>query len=94
MLLPLLVPAIAAGLLVVFALSIDDFVVAQYLASGADTTTVPMRIYSQARGAPTPALNALATIMLVVSLLALRAGLAACSGASRRGEAATRRWSS
>ena len=30
-----------------------------------------MRIYSQARGGPTPALNALATIMLVVTLLAL-----------------------
>jgi spermidine/putrescine transport system permease protein len=70
-LLPLLVPAMAASLLVAFALSIDDFVVSQYLASGADTTTVPMRIYSQARGGPTPALNALATIMLVVSLLAL-----------------------
>jgi spermidine/putrescine transport system permease protein len=70
-LLPLLLPAMAASLLVAFALSIDDFVVAQYLASGADTTTVPMRIYAQARGAPTPALNALATIMLVVSLLAL-----------------------
>jgi spermidine/putrescine transport system permease protein len=70
-LLPLLVPAMAASILVAFALSIDDFVVSQYLASGADTTTVPMRIYSQARGAPTPALNALATIMLVVSLLAL-----------------------
>jgi spermidine/putrescine transport system permease protein len=70
-LVPLLVPAMLASLLVSFALSIDDFVVAQYLASGADTTTVPMRIYSQARGGPTPALNALATIMLVVSLLAL-----------------------
>jgi spermidine/putrescine transport system permease protein len=70
-LLPLLVPAMAASLLVSFALSIDDFVVAQYLASGADTTTVPMRIYSQARAGPTPALNALATIMLIVSLLAL-----------------------
>jgi spermidine/putrescine transport system permease protein len=69
--LPLLVPAMVASLLVAFALSIDDFVVAQYLASGADTTTVPMRIYSQARGGPTPALNALATIMLVVSLAAL-----------------------
>jgi spermidine/putrescine transport system permease protein len=70
-LVPLLVPAMLASLLVSFALSIDDFVVAQYLASGSDTTTVPMRIYSQARGGPTPALNALATIMLVVSLLAL-----------------------
>ena len=37
------------SLLIVFALSIDDFVVSQYLASGADTTTVPMRIYAQAR---------------------------------------------
>jgi spermidine/putrescine transport system permease protein len=70
-LLPLLAPAIAAALLSVFALSIDDFVVAQYMASGADTTTVPMRIYASARAAPTPALNALVTIMLVFTLLAL-----------------------
>jgi spermidine/putrescine transport system permease protein len=70
-LLPLLMPAIAASLLVVFALSIDDFVVAQYLSSGADTTTVPMKIYSTARNAPTPALNALATIMLFVTLFCL-----------------------
>jgi spermidine/putrescine transport system permease protein len=61
----------AASFLVAFALSIDDFVVAQYLAGGAETTTVPMRIYAQARGAPTPALNALVTVMLLVSLLAL-----------------------
>jgi len=70
-LLPLLAPAIAASLLTVFALSIDDFVVTQYMASGADTTTVPMRIYASARAAPTPALNALATILLAFSLLAL-----------------------
>ncbi len=70
-LLPLLAPAIAASLLIVFALSIDDFVVSQYLASGADTTTVPMRIYAQARAAPTPALNALATLMLATTLIAL-----------------------
>jgi spermidine/putrescine transport system permease protein len=70
-LMPMLLPAMAVSLLVAFALSIDDFVVSQYLASGSSTTTVPMRIYAQARGAPTPALNALATLMLVVSLLAL-----------------------
>jgi spermidine/putrescine transport system permease protein len=74
-LLPLLLPAMVASLLVAFALSIDDFVVTQYLSSGAGTTTVPMRIYAQARGAPTPALNALATVMLVVSLLALALAL-------------------
>jgi spermidine/putrescine transport system permease protein len=84
-LLPLLMPAVAAGFLVVLALSIDDFVVAQYLSSGADTTTVPMRIYSQARNAPTPALNALATIMLAVTLLALLVAWLVFRGFSRRG---------
>jgi spermidine/putrescine transport system permease protein len=86
-LLPLLMPAMAASLLIVFALSIDDFVVAQYLASGADTTTVPMRIYAQARGAPTPALNALATIMLVVSLLALALAYGVLRALGRGGRA-------
>jgi spermidine/putrescine transport system permease protein len=84
-LLPLLMPAVAAGFLIVFALSIDDFVVAQYLASGADTTTVPMRIYAQARNAPTPALNALATVMLACSLLALALAYVAFRALGRRG---------
>jgi spermidine/putrescine transport system permease protein len=70
-LLPLLSPAIISSLLIVFALSIDDFVVTSYLAKGSDTETVPIKLYSAARGAPTPALNALATIMVVVTLLCL-----------------------
>ena len=84
-LLPLLAPAMVASLLVAFALSIDDFVVTQYLSSGADTTTVPMRIYAQARAAPTPALNALATLMLVVSLLALALAVVVFRAFARRG---------
>jgi spermidine/putrescine transport system permease protein len=88
-LLPLLVPAMLSSLLVAFALSIDDFVVAQYLSSGADTATVPMRIYAQARGAPTPALNALVTIMLVVSLLALVLAILVFRFFSRDGRSAT-----
>ena len=67
-LLPLLSPAILASAAVVFALSIDDFVVTQYLAGDADTTTVSMLLYASARGAPTPALNALATIALFITL--------------------------
>lgn len=70
-LLPLLAPAIVASAAVVFALSIDDFVVTQYLSSDASTTTVSMLLYAQARGAPTPALNALATVALVVTLATL-----------------------
>ena len=67
-LLPLLAPAILASAAVVFALSIDDFVVTQYLSGDASTQTVSMLLYSSARGAPTPALNALATIALAITL--------------------------
>ena len=70
-LLPLLAPAIVASAAVVFALSIDDFVVTQYLSSDASTVTVPMLLYATARGAPTPALNAIATVMLLITLLTL-----------------------
>ena len=70
-LLPLLAPAILASAAVVFALSIDDFVITQYLAGGADTTTVSMLLYASGRGAPTPALNALATVTLFITLATL-----------------------
>ena len=66
-LLPLLMPAIVASLLIVFALSIDDFVVTQYMSSNSATTTIPMFLYSNARGGTsTPALNGLATLLVVM----------------------------
>jgi spermidine/putrescine transport system permease protein len=69
-LLPMLAPAVLASMLIVFALSIDDFVVTQYMSSSGETTTVPMLLYANARGgATTPALNAVATIMVVVTLI-------------------------
>ena len=69
--LPLLVPAIIASAAVAFALSIDDFVVTQYLSGNASTTTVSMLLYASARGAPTPALNAIATVALLITLATL-----------------------
>jgi spermidine/putrescine transport system permease protein len=69
-LLPLLMPAIVASMLIVFALSIDDFVVTQYMSSNAGTTTIPMYLYSNARGGTTtPALNALATVLVLTTLI-------------------------
>jgi spermidine/putrescine transport system permease protein len=68
-LLPMLTPAIVASAIVVFALSMDDFVVSAFLSSGSTTDTVPVRIYSAGRTAPTPALNALATLTLALTLL-------------------------
>ena len=74
-LLPLLGPAIFASLMVVFAGSIDDFVISSFLSTGVSSETVPMKIYSSGRATATPALNALATMMLVITLLCV--GLAA-----------------
>ncbi len=68
---PLLTPAVFAAAVLVFATSIDDFVVSSLLSSGAGSETVPVAIYGSVRGGATPALNALATVMLVASLLAL-----------------------
>jgi spermidine/putrescine transport system permease protein len=70
-LLPLLMPAVFASAMIVFATSLDDFVVSQFLFGSADNETVPILLYNAVRAAPTPALNALATILLVGTFLAL-----------------------
>jgi spermidine/putrescine transport system permease protein len=67
----MLIPAIVASVMVVFAVSIDDFVISAFLSEGAASETVPIKIYSTVRGSPTPALNALATVMLVIVLVAI-----------------------
>ena len=70
-LLPLLTPALIASLAIVFALSIDDFVISQFLVGGADSVTIPVRLYSGARLAPPPSLNALATVLMVITIGAI-----------------------
>ena len=71
MLLPLLLPAILSSLMIVFAISIDDFVISQWLSCGADCDTMPIRIYSATRAAPLPSINALAAIMVYFTIAAL-----------------------
>jgi spermidine/putrescine transport system permease protein len=70
-LVPLLMPSIFASAMLVFATSLDDFVVSQFLFGDASNVTVPIKLYNAVRSAPTPALNALATLLLVASFLAL-----------------------
>jgi spermidine/putrescine transport system permease protein len=70
-LMPLLTPAIVASAAVVFAISLDDFVISQWLSSGGGTDTVPIVIYGATRAAPLPSTNAIATIMMVLTLLSL-----------------------
>jgi spermidine/putrescine transport system permease protein len=74
--LPMLTPAIFASTVLVFADVIDDFVIVRYLSGDSSTEPVSVKIYNTARAAPTPALNALATILLVVALLAVVVGYA------------------
>lgn len=85
-LLPLLMPAIAASLMVAFAISIDDFVISAFLTSDFRSATIPVRLYSAARLGPTPALNALASILLVTSMLAIALAVGAMRRAKRRQE--------
>ena len=73
-LLPLLSPAIFASAVLVFADVIDDFVLVRYLSADAASEPMSVKIYNSARSSPTPALNALATIMLVSSLVAITLG--------------------
>ena len=85
MLLPLLAPAIFASVMVVFATSVDDFVISSFLSTGASTETVPIKIYSGARAGSTPALNALATVMLLLTLTAVAIAAVVLRSIQRRG---------
>ncbi len=67
-LMPMLLPAIFASTVLVFADVIDDFVIVRYLSGDSSTEPVSVKIYNTARGAPTPALNALATLVLAASI--------------------------
>jgi spermidine/putrescine transport system permease protein len=70
-LLPMLRPAILASAVLVFASTIDDFVIVEQLSSTAATQPMSVLIYANVHGGLSgPALNALATIMLVFSLVA------------------------
>jgi spermidine/putrescine transport system permease protein len=72
--LPMLTPAIFASAVLVFADIIDDFVLVRYLSGNASTEPVSVKIYNTARAAPTPALNALATLLLLAALAAVVIG--------------------
>jgi len=82
--LPLIFPAIAAGWMLAFSLSLDDLVIASFT-TGPGATTLPIRIYSQVRLGVKPEINAICTIMVVVVALAtVVASLLTKRGAVRR----------
>lgn len=70
--LPMIAPAVIAGALLAFTLSVDEFIIAFFTAgAGRASTTLPMQIYAMIRFGVTPELNALATLVIAVSVTAL-----------------------
>ncbi len=69
-LLPLMSPGIIAGGLLAFTLSIDDFVITFFVA-GPGSTTLPIRIYSMIKHGSPPLINALSTLLLLVTFVAV-----------------------
>lgn len=63
--LPLIAPAIAAGWVLAFMLSLDDLVIASFV-TGPGATTLPIRIYSEVRLGVRPEINAVCTIIIAV----------------------------
>ncbi|MNJ42617.1 Inner membrane ABC transporter permease protein YdcV [compost metagenome] len=65
---PQIMPGIVAGALIAFTLSLDDFMVS-FFVSGPSSTTLPIYIYGQVKRGISPEINALCTILIVVSIL-------------------------
>ena len=83
--LPIIFPAVAAGWMLAFTLSLDDLVIASFT-TGPGATTLPMRIYSQVRLGVTPEINAISTIMIA----SWRIGVCSRCGTRTRAGAAAR----
>jgi spermidine/putrescine transport system permease protein len=67
---PLIAPAVLAAALLAFTLSIDEFIIAYFTAgAGQSSTTLPMKIYAMIRFGVTPEINAMATIVMLVSFV-------------------------
>ena len=79
--LPLIMPAVVAGWLLAFTLSMDDLVIASFT-SGPGATTLPMKIYSQVRLGLNPEINALSTLLILV----VSVGVIAASLVTKRAE--------
>lgn len=71
--LPIISPALIAGWLLSFTLSLDDLVIASFV-SGPASTTLPMQVFSSVRLGVTPKINALATILVIIVSLGALAG--------------------
>lgn len=75
--LPLIMPAVVSGMLLAFAMSIDDVIISIFV-TGVDVNTLPIKIYTQLKTGVTPKINALCTLMFAAVILLC--GIAALLG--------------
>lgn len=68
--LPMILPAVLSGMLLAFAMSFDDVIISLFV-TGPRVNTLPVKIYTKLKTGVTPEINALATIMLAVIVIAL-----------------------
>ena len=66
--LPLIAPGMLAGALLAFTMSIDDFVIT-FFTAGAGATTLPLQIYSMIKVTVTPEVNAVSTLLMLLTLV-------------------------
>jgi spermidine/putrescine transport system permease protein len=67
-LLPMLAPGVISGFMLAFIISLDDFIITNMVA-GPGATTLPLAIYGMVRTGFTPEINAISTIMLLISVV-------------------------
>jgi len=72
--LPMILPGVIGGALLSFIISMDDLVIT-YFISGVDSTTLPVYIYGMIRRGIKPEINAIATLLILASLLIAAVGL-------------------
>jgi spermidine/putrescine transport system permease protein len=82
--LPLIMPGVIAGALMAFTLSIDDFVIT-YFTAGADTMTLPLKIYTMVKVTVTPEVNAVSTLLMLLTLVLILLASRLSPGALRAG---------
>lgn len=79
--LPLILPGILSGVLLSFAMSFDDVVISIFV-TGARVNTLPVKIYTRMKNGVTPEINALATVMLLVTVSII--GIGALAGSRKK----------
>jgi spermidine/putrescine transport system permease protein len=65
---PLILPGIIGGALLAFTLSLDDFIIS-FFTTGPGTSLLPVEVYAAVKRAVTPKINAISTLMLLVSIV-------------------------